>query len=82
MIAKSCALMAPAGVPDAIIEKLNKDLRAVLALPFRRTHARVDPPLKNYFLGLNLAHQFNVILDAVLRAALRRPRISDAFLAR
>jgi tripartite-type tricarboxylate transporter receptor subunit TctC len=26
-------LMAPAGVPDAIVEKLNKDLRAVTALP-------------------------------------------------
>ncbi len=26
-------LMAPAGVPDAIIEKLNKDLRTILALP-------------------------------------------------
>jgi tripartite-type tricarboxylate transporter receptor subunit TctC len=26
-------LMAPAGVPDAIIEKLNKDLRTVLAQP-------------------------------------------------
>jgi tripartite-type tricarboxylate transporter receptor subunit TctC len=26
-------LMAPAGVPEAIIAKLNKDLRAVTALP-------------------------------------------------
>jgi putative tricarboxylic transport membrane protein len=26
-------MMAPAGVPDAIIEKLNKDLRSVLVLP-------------------------------------------------
>jgi len=26
-------MMAPAGVPDAIIQKLNKDLRTVLALP-------------------------------------------------
>ena len=34
-------MMAPAGVPDAIIEKLNKDLRAVLAQPDVQERLRV-----------------------------------------